>query len=422
MYRKRVQLIIFISLCSVFIFGFSWYVQPPEITTKNITLEYGEHLDINKSVMTKEEVVFKKMIKGKVDNQKLGKQKITVQVTNKRKISTEKQITVNVVDNTSPVIHVEDILTAEAQTDFDIMKQIKVKDNVDGDISKAVKVSDFKVDTVIEEKITITAQDSSNNKSEKVITLKVVDTTKPNITAKDKSITEGESIDLKKDVSAKDNLDGDLTDKIKVIGEVDKNKPGTYQITYKVKDKSNNEATASIQVKVNSKPVVVKQSYVTSESTSKSNTQSKVSSKTTSASKSSSSYAPMMIYFNGKAVSYANGGTASGQSIIDGGRKASTWGGAGVFSGTDGLNTHIIGHNPGNFTGIQNAGSFVVTDKNGKPFHYRTVRVFKVNDYGKGIKDGVDYWNMITGKGGGERVVFQTCYNDDINWIIEAKP
>ncbi|MDR4341804.1 immunoglobulin-like domain-containing protein, partial [Bacillus thuringiensis] len=51
-------------------------------------------------------------------------------------------------------------------------------------------------------------------------------------------------------VSANDNVDGDITSKIEVVGSVDTNKVGTYDITYKVKDSSNNETLKTIKVDV----------------------------------------------------------------------------------------------------------------------------------------------------------------------------
>jgi hypothetical protein len=34
--------------------------------------------------------------------------------------------------------------------------------------------------------------------------------------------------------------------------------------------------------------------------------------------------------------------------------------------------------------------------------------------------DGTDYWDQITGSGGGERITLQTCINDDYNLIVFA--
>ena len=53
---------------------------------------------------------------------------------------------------------------------------------------------------------------------------------------------------------ATDNYDGDITDKIEISGEVDKDKIGEYTITYKVVDSSNNESSIERKVKVIEKP------------------------------------------------------------------------------------------------------------------------------------------------------------------------
>lgn len=128
------------------------------------------------------------------------------------------------------------------------------------------------------------------------------------------------------------------------------------------------------------------------------------------------------IYWQGNATPYKNGGRANGQKIIDTSSNASTWGGAETFSGNDGLNTHFIGHSPGNFTGIQNTKQFTITDGNGAPFHYSVMKVYKVDGNGIGT-DGTDHLERITGTGGGERITIQTCeIGTNLNWIIEASP
>ena len=50
--------------------------------------------------------------------------------------------------------------------------------------------------------------------------------------------------------TAKDNKDGDLTDKIKITGKVDTKKEGTYTITYTVEDAAKNVSTVKRTVKV----------------------------------------------------------------------------------------------------------------------------------------------------------------------------
>lgn len=78
----------------------------------------------------------------------------------------------------------------------------------------------------------------------------------PSISANDKTLTVGDTFDVKKDVTAKDTEDGDLTDKIEVVkNDVDTTKPGTYEVTYKVTDSKGASTTKTIRVTVVKKDV-----------------------------------------------------------------------------------------------------------------------------------------------------------------------
>lgn len=80
----------------------------------------------------------------------------------------------------------------------------------------------------------------------------------PVISAKDLSISSGSSFDPKKNVSAYDAFDGDLTSKIVVTeNNVNSKAVGTYHVTYEVTDSENHKATKTITVNVlSSNPVI----------------------------------------------------------------------------------------------------------------------------------------------------------------------
>ena len=81
----------------------------------------------------------------------------------------------------------------------------------------------------------------------------------PIITASDKTIVQGTKFDYKAGVTATDNEEGSLTDKIEVVEEtVNIDVVGSYQVTYKVTDKNNATTTKTITVTVteNKKPVI----------------------------------------------------------------------------------------------------------------------------------------------------------------------
>ena len=78
----------------------------------------------------------------------------------------------------------------------------------------------------------------------------------PSISASDKTLIVGDTFDVKKDVTAKDTEDGDLTDKIEVVkNDVDTTKSGTYEVTYKVTDSKGASTTKTIRVTVVKKDV-----------------------------------------------------------------------------------------------------------------------------------------------------------------------
>ncbi len=119
---------------------------------------------------------------------------------------------------------------------------------------------------------------------EKQIIWKVEDTKKPILSGvKDIEITQGDKIDVKKGISAKDEIDGDL--EVIVEGQVDINTPGEYKLTAKAVDKNGNEVSQEFKVTVKEKKKVVASSNTTASSSNKT-TSSSSSSKNTSSSSS----------------------------------------------------------------------------------------------------------------------------------------
>lgn len=98
---------------------------------------------------------------------------------------------------------------------------------------------------------------------EETRTINVIDNKKPVITLEGKDTytiyyTNSKKASFKeKGYKAIDDYDGDLTDKVEVIDEVDYKSAGTYKIIYKVKDSSNNETSVERTIIVKKKKVVV---------------------------------------------------------------------------------------------------------------------------------------------------------------------
>ena len=154
----------------------------------------------------------------------------------------------------------------------------------------AAKLSDDKIDTAAfasgEEKIALDklgVQSISLNiklatGEEELwnITVTVVDSEKPKFTGiKDKyEITEGDKLpDFKKGVSVKDNYDDSVEFTAELDGKAKKSdyKAGKYTITYKAKDSSGNEVTATSKLIIKEKPEEEKKDDEKSEETSDNN-------------------------------------------------------------------------------------------------------------------------------------------------------
>lgn len=109
-------------------------------------------------------------------------------------------------------------------------------------------------------KAVFTPEDTANYQTVELdITVEVVPAVSvinkaPKITAEDKTLTVGDIFDAKKDVTATDAEDGDITAQIEVIkNTVDTTQAGTYEVTYKVTDSQGASATKTINVTVNPK-------------------------------------------------------------------------------------------------------------------------------------------------------------------------
>lgn len=123
-------------------------------------------------------------------------------------------------------------------------------DNYDGDLTQ-------KVSTVEQDgKVIYTVADSSGNEITVERVIRYDDPVPPELTLKGDSkvvITEGTKWN-DPGYKASDNVDGDLTAQVTVSGSVDYKKPGSYKLTYEVKDNYNNTAKAERTVTVKAKP------------------------------------------------------------------------------------------------------------------------------------------------------------------------
>lgn len=80
------------------------------------------------------------------------------------------------------------------------------------------------------------------------------DTEKPVLTVPEKTVLkEGDTFDEMGGVTAKDNVDGDITHKIIVTGKVNTSVAGTYELVYEVTDAAGNKAQVTREIIVETK-------------------------------------------------------------------------------------------------------------------------------------------------------------------------
>ncbi len=162
--------------------------------------------------------------------------------------------------NAAPVITATDKIIEVGDT-FDPMADVTATDEEDGDITDKIEI--LKNDVNVNEpgiydvtyKVTDTKGASYTTTIKVTVNPKAADLNAcPVIQATDKTLTVGDEFDPLADVTAEDEEDGDLTDKIKILNnEVDMTKPGKYEVTYKVTDSGGASYVKTIKVTVNPK-------------------------------------------------------------------------------------------------------------------------------------------------------------------------
>lgn len=135
------------------------------------------------------------------------------------------------------VVILKDELKAEINSE--VVTKAFVKEVKNGKITN----DNEKIDTsVLGKKKVVLLIDKNNKQIKYEFNIDVIDTTKPEIIAKDEiTIHLGDEIDLTKDIKVSDNSLEDI--KIKVDGDYDLNKVGKYNLKYIASDSSNNETT-----------------------------------------------------------------------------------------------------------------------------------------------------------------------------------
>lgn len=188
-------------------------------------------------------------VENPADLSKVGKYTVTYRGEYKHLTAQVSRI-VRVVDTQSPeIVLTEDDPNAMTEGKPYVEAGYRAFDNYDGDIThRVIRTEEYGL-------ITYAVVDSSGNPAYAQREIPGVDIQPPVITlagGEDLAITVG-SFYEEPGYTAMDNLDGDVTDKVTVEGEVDWLHPGRYTVTYSAADNAENLATVSRTVEVTAK-------------------------------------------------------------------------------------------------------------------------------------------------------------------------
>lgn len=182
-----------------------------------------------------------------VDTSKAGDYKVIYKVKNSVK-EVSKSINVKVIPDFKPVIDAVD-REIKQYSDFNYLDGITALDEEDGNLTVKYegKVNTYKEGVY---DVTYSAVDSHGQESKKTIKVTVLKNAQPTINAVDREIPLNSSFDYLDGVTAFDDEDGNLTNKIKYYGSVDVTKCGRYEINYSVSDDDKQSVSKKVVIKV----------------------------------------------------------------------------------------------------------------------------------------------------------------------------
>ncbi|MDU2683256.1 MAG: glycosyl hydrolase family 18 protein [Clostridium sp.] len=159
-------------------------------------------------------------------------------------------------DNTAPVINGATNKQIYIGDSFNPLSGITASDKEDGDLTSKITVSGT-VDTTKagSYNLTYSVVDSKGLKATTIVTITVSEKTSTNTApvingVTNKEIKIGSAFNPLTGITASDNEDGDLTNKIVVSGTVDTTKAGAYNLTYSVTDSKGLVTTAKATITV----------------------------------------------------------------------------------------------------------------------------------------------------------------------------
>lgn len=250
--KSKIILICFVLLIILLIFIFIFFVPKIELFGSSyVKVEYGD-LYKEAGYVAKyrgTDITDKVWIEGKINEEKIGIYNIKYKVR-KNRIVVTKERKVEIVDTVAPVVTLLGDSSVNVCPNKEYIEDgYTAVDNYDGDLSNSVEVK------VNDKDILYSVQDSSGNYVSVKRSIIKADETMPVITLKggnNNYIVVGTKY-VDPGYTAYDDCDGDLTNNVSIVGNVNYEKVGVYELTYSVKDSSGNFTSIIRKVTVTNK-------------------------------------------------------------------------------------------------------------------------------------------------------------------------
>ena len=230
-----------------------WRLQMSEVSPERVTIECFDewqdpevHASFIGDLVLPDGLLLEVVKEGSVDNERVGTYELSWRAEF-REYSEERRQTVQVVDTVDPV------LTLVPETRPYILPGTEYEDPgfsafdaVDGDLTAEVKRE------VQDGQVFYSVSDHSGNTVSASRTIPYDDPVAPEIELlgdAEVELTAGEEY-VEAGATASDNLDGDLTDQVRIIGRLDTETPGTYELVYLVQDSYHHYARVSRTITV----------------------------------------------------------------------------------------------------------------------------------------------------------------------------
>ncbi|PHG42080.1 DUF5011 domain-containing protein, partial [Bacillus toyonensis] len=237
----------------------------PTKTTINVGDKFNPMAGVSATDKEDGDITSKVTVDGSVDTSKPGTYELTYTVLDSKGHTVIAKQTVTVkqkveTTNEAPVLTVPFTTTLRVGEKFDPMAGVSASDKEDGNLTNKIKykgnVDTSKPGKYIVEYWVVDSKGVNATATQSVIVKENEETPdmEPKLTVPTRTtINVGDKFNPLSGVKAIDNEDGDITDKVTVDGSVDASKPGTYELTYTVKDSKGHTVTAKQTVTVKQK-------------------------------------------------------------------------------------------------------------------------------------------------------------------------